>query len=125
MQDLGAIFVYAPDFLYVVPDSLKGLRLGSITTPSDRLANVYEWHTETNRVWNFLAQYTIRKKKKKAADGRCTPPRKQTMEEKEQKKTNRQRRGPWRPQRPGARPPGAESRSVPQSGTDRRLHRAF
>ena len=47
------------------------------------------------------------------------------MEEKEQKKTNRQRRGPWRPRRPGARPQGAENRNVPQSGTDRRLHRAF
>ncbi|HEY4517322.1 MAG TPA: ABC transporter substrate-binding protein, partial [Candidatus Paceibacterota bacterium] len=56
VDDVGAIFLYAPDFLYAVPKNLQGIALGSITTPSDRFINVYQWYTETNRVWNFFAK---------------------------------------------------------------------
>lgn len=53
-KDQPAVFLYAPDFLYVVPKSLSGVELGALTTPSERFLNVYQWYTETQHVWDFL-----------------------------------------------------------------------
>ncbi len=53
-DDVGAIFLYTPDFIYIIPPRFKRVKLGLVTTPSERFANVYEWHVETNRVWNVL-----------------------------------------------------------------------
>ena len=49
--DIPAIFLYAPDFVYIVPNSLAGLNLGLIETPSDRFLSVTDWHLETDAVW--------------------------------------------------------------------------
>ncbi len=50
-KDVPAIFLYAPDFVYIVPNDLQGLDLNFIETPSVRFANVYQWHRETDEVW--------------------------------------------------------------------------
>ena len=52
--DIGAIFAYSPSFIYIAPTKLKGLELGSITTPSDRFANAYSWYTEVTTVWRIF-----------------------------------------------------------------------
>ena len=49
--DTPAIFLYAPDFVYIVPKDIRGLELGSIETPSDRFLSVTNWHRETDWVW--------------------------------------------------------------------------
>lgn len=54
-DDMPAIFLYAPDFVYFTPKGLKGVSLGSLTTPSERFLNVYEWHTETKKVWYLFS----------------------------------------------------------------------
>jgi len=54
LDDAPAIFLYAPDFLYVVPKSLLGERIGLVTTPSERFSGVHLWHTQTERVWHFF-----------------------------------------------------------------------
>ncbi len=51
------IFLYAPQFIYVIPDSLKGVALPPITTPSDRFSRVNEWHYASDRVWKIFANY--------------------------------------------------------------------
>jgi peptide/nickel transport system substrate-binding protein len=53
-EDQPAIFLYAPDFLYVYPASVVGVRLGSLTIPSERFQNVHEWYTDTERVWDVF-----------------------------------------------------------------------
>ncbi len=53
-NDEPAIFLYAPDFLYVVPKKLLGEDIDLVTTPSERFSGVYLWHTQTERVWNFF-----------------------------------------------------------------------
>ncbi|MBL7045690.1 MAG: hypothetical protein ISR99_01525 [Parcubacteria group bacterium] len=53
--DSPAIFLYSPDFIYVIPKQIKGLSLGSVTTPAERFLNVHEWYIETDRVWNFFS----------------------------------------------------------------------
>jgi peptide/nickel transport system substrate-binding protein len=54
-KDDPATFLYAPEFVYVLPDSLKGVALGALTTPSERFANVYQWYADTKNVWSFFA----------------------------------------------------------------------
>jgi peptide/nickel transport system substrate-binding protein len=55
-QDMPAVFLYSPDFIYVVSQNVKGLTLNQIINPSDRFANVYEWYTETENVWKIFAK---------------------------------------------------------------------
>ncbi|HUO56059.1 MAG TPA: peptide ABC transporter substrate-binding protein [Candidatus Paceibacterota bacterium] len=57
-KDQPAVFLYSPDFLYIVPASIKGIELGALTTPADRFENVYEWFVETQSVWSIFAPNT-------------------------------------------------------------------
>ena len=53
-EERPAAFLYAPEFIYAVPQDLLGIRIGSLTTPSERFLNVYEWHQETEHVWDVF-----------------------------------------------------------------------
>ncbi len=55
-KDVPAVFLYAPDFVYSVPNDIKGLDLGFIETPSDRFASVASWHRETDYVWPLFVK---------------------------------------------------------------------
>lgn len=50
-RDIPAIFLYAPDFVYSIPNDIAGVELGFIETPSDRFLSVNRWHRETDSVW--------------------------------------------------------------------------
>ncbi|MBI5742887.1 MAG: peptide ABC transporter substrate-binding protein, partial [Candidatus Niyogibacteria bacterium] len=52
-KDLPAIFIYSPDYLYIVPDHLKGFDSTNITTGAERFANVNNWYIDTKKVWRF------------------------------------------------------------------------
>lgn len=54
--DVPAVFLYAPDFVYSIPQDIKGLDLGFIETPSDRFASVASWHRETDYVWPLFVK---------------------------------------------------------------------
>lgn len=54
--DVPAVFLYAPDFVYSVPNDIMGLNLGFIETPSDRFQEVAEWHRETDYVWPLFVK---------------------------------------------------------------------
>ena len=58
VADQPAIFLYAPEFIYIVPPALKGIELGPLTTPAERFLNVYEWYFDTKRVWNIFTSHT-------------------------------------------------------------------
>ncbi|KKU68509.1 MAG: Extracellular solute-binding protein family 5 [Parcubacteria group bacterium GW2011_GWA2_47_16] len=53
--DIPAIFIYSPDFLYVVPENLRGFSLGHITIPAERFLEVEKWYVETDKVWKVFA----------------------------------------------------------------------
>jgi peptide/nickel transport system substrate-binding protein len=53
-NDVPAAFVYSPDFIYVLPKALGGVKLGELSNPSERFLNVYEWHIEKNKVWKLF-----------------------------------------------------------------------
>ena len=51
LNDAPAVFLYSPDYLYLVSDKIKGLDTVIITDSSKRFANVENWYTKTKRVW--------------------------------------------------------------------------
>ena len=59
-KDQPAVFLYAPDFLYIVPPSIKGVTLGALTTPADRFSGIDDWYTQTQSVWGIFAGGTSR-----------------------------------------------------------------
>ncbi len=54
--DKPAVFLYAPDFIYLVPRKLSGVDIGVLTTPSERFATIYTWYIETERVWTIFTK---------------------------------------------------------------------
>ena len=55
-SDYPAAFTHAPDFLYAVPNSVHGVRLPQIASPSDRFATVATWYRNTESVWPIFAE---------------------------------------------------------------------
>jgi peptide/nickel transport system substrate-binding protein len=55
-KDIPAIFLYAPDFVYSIPQDIVGADLGFIETPSDRFLSVPSWHRETDYVWPIFGR---------------------------------------------------------------------
>jgi len=55
-KDAPAVFLYSPAFVYILPSSLHGVAIGAITTPAERFLNVYQWYTQTERVWSIFAK---------------------------------------------------------------------
>jgi len=55
-KDMPAIFLYSPNFIYVVSPNLKGLSIDHIISLSDRFLNVYSWYIETENVWKIFAK---------------------------------------------------------------------
>lgn len=53
--DFPAAFVYAPRFLYTLPERLRGVALPQIASPSDRFASIHNWYLYTEKVWPYFA----------------------------------------------------------------------
>ena len=56
-KDAPAVFLYSPDFIYIIPHDLQGLSLGTITDPSERFLSVDSWYMETDRVWKIFVNH--------------------------------------------------------------------
>lgn len=54
-KDVPAVFLYAPDFVYSIPNDIAGVDLGFIETPDDRFLSLPQWHKETDEVWPLFA----------------------------------------------------------------------
>ena len=55
-KDHPAVFLYSPTIAYILPSRLKGVTLGTLTTPADRFASVHSWYRDTERVWNIFSR---------------------------------------------------------------------
>lgn len=51
-EEIPAIFLYEPYYTYVISNKIKGVSSQSITLPSDRFADIVNWHSATERVKN-------------------------------------------------------------------------
>lgn len=54
-KDVPAVLVYAPDFIYLLPEGVHNVNLPPINTASDRFLNIHRWFIETDRVWPIFA----------------------------------------------------------------------
>lgn len=50
-EDIPAIFLYSPYYLYVQNKSIQGTNLNSIVIPSNRFNKIENWYAKTQRVW--------------------------------------------------------------------------
>jgi len=51
VKDRSAIFLYSPNFLYLLPSTIKGAVFKLINTPADRFSNIYYWFINTEKIW--------------------------------------------------------------------------
>jgi peptide/nickel transport system substrate-binding protein len=58
-EDMPAIFLYSPKFIYIVPKDLKGINKDAINIPADRFNNINKWYINTQKVWKILEKLNI------------------------------------------------------------------
>ena len=51
IEDAPAVFLYSPNYLYLVSAKIKGVSLKIITDPSKRFTGIEEWYIKTKRAW--------------------------------------------------------------------------
>ncbi len=51
VEDIPAIFLYSPNYLYLHINSVQGVDLYNIVIPSNRFNGIEEWYVKTKRVW--------------------------------------------------------------------------
>ena len=51
IKDAPVVFLYNPDYIYLVSKEIKGVEKKKITDPSKRFAGVEEWYVKTKRIW--------------------------------------------------------------------------
>ena len=54
--DVPAVFLYVPDFTYVVPKALHDISLNTITVSADRWDSISSWYLATENVWKIFAK---------------------------------------------------------------------
>ncbi len=52
-NDIPAIFLYTPTYIYALNDKIKGFGVTSIGHPSDRFADIINWYIKTKKIWRF------------------------------------------------------------------------
>lgn len=56
-KDIPAVFLYSPYFVYIMPDSIKGLEnLQSVITSSERFSQIHKWFIQTDKKWKIFAK---------------------------------------------------------------------
>jgi peptide/nickel transport system substrate-binding protein len=53
-QDVPAVFLYSPDFIYVTTQDVKELHINTITMPYERFLDINSWYIETNNLWKMF-----------------------------------------------------------------------
>ncbi|HEY4524556.1 MAG TPA: hypothetical protein VJL36_02250, partial [Candidatus Paceibacterota bacterium] len=51
VRETPAVFLYSPDFLYLLPETIKGVALNLVNTPADRFLNINQWFINTEKIW--------------------------------------------------------------------------
>ena len=55
-KDMPAVFLYSPNFIYVVSKNVQGFSLAHITNGADRFLDSYLWYTNTDNVWKIFSE---------------------------------------------------------------------
>ncbi len=55
-QDIPAIYIYSPDFIYIVPKKIQNFEMNELNNPSERFARINEWYINTERIWKIFVK---------------------------------------------------------------------
>ncbi|MCI0542685.1 peptide ABC transporter substrate-binding protein [bacterium] len=55
-EDTPAIFLYSPEFIYVLPSRVFHAALPPIVHPFERFSQIHMWHIETEKIWKIFAK---------------------------------------------------------------------
>lgn len=55
-KDMPAVFLYSPDFIYVVSKDIQGFSMDHIITGGDRFLSSYLWYTQTDNIWKIFSE---------------------------------------------------------------------
>lgn len=50
-DDVGAVFLYAPHFVYLLPASIQGVAIDTVVNPSDRFTSIEDWYLGSDLIW--------------------------------------------------------------------------
>lgn len=50
-NDIPAIFLFSPEFVYLSNEHINDMDIKSITEPSERFMNIHKWYKKTDYVW--------------------------------------------------------------------------
>jgi len=53
-KDAPVVFLYAPQFLYVIDEDVHNISIPETASASRRFSEIHTWFINTNRVWNFF-----------------------------------------------------------------------
>ena len=53
-KDRPAVFLFSPDFIYIVSKNIQGFSMDHIIIPADRFLNSYLWYTKIDNVWKIF-----------------------------------------------------------------------
>ncbi len=54
-DELPAIFLFVPTFVYVLDKDVTAVPVTRISKPSERFANISKWHTRSNNLWPIFS----------------------------------------------------------------------
>ncbi|HEY4510660.1 MAG TPA: hypothetical protein VJJ73_02385, partial [Candidatus Paceibacterota bacterium] len=55
VKDTPAIFLFSPQFIYVLPKHMRStVDIESITVPSERFSQIHTWYTESDKIWKIF-----------------------------------------------------------------------
>lgn len=55
-NDIPAIFLYSPYFLYTLPEKIKGVEFPSLLVPSERFSTIQNWYINQEKVWGIFTK---------------------------------------------------------------------
>ncbi len=53
-KDVPAVFLYTPEFVYVLPEKIRGFEIKDIVTSEERFLNIYKWFIYTDKIWKMF-----------------------------------------------------------------------
>ena len=53
-KDMPAVFLYSPNFIYIVSKNIQRFSIDHIIRPEDRFLNSYLWYIKTDNVWKIF-----------------------------------------------------------------------
>ena len=51
IEDVPAVFLYSPTYLYPVDEKVKGINIEKLAQPSYRFSQIENWYIKTKRIW--------------------------------------------------------------------------